>query len=217
MNPWPVLRDSWFFFSRNLATIVALCMPIIVVESLAQFVLASTSGSGTPPAYSDIIDLLFYPLYTAALIIFMAARSNGELPRVANVLAVAVAMWPRFAVLAALNYILLTIGISLLLIPGIYVLVKLAFSEYLLVLRGLTPLAAMRGSFTQTTGHFARILLCGLCAVTPLLVIQFFSLTAGDDLLLRFSLDCLKGLLDLFSTVVMFRLFMLISSETAPR
>jgi hypothetical protein len=217
MNPLPVIRDAWFFFSRNLATIAVLCLPLIMLESLAQYVLASNSGPDTSPAYSVVVGLLFYPLYTGSLIIFLAARSNGEQPRLANVWALALSLWPRFAVLAALSTLLIMVGISLMLLPGLYVLVKLAFSEYLLVLRGLSPLAAMRDSFIQTHGHFARVLLCLLCVMVPLWALDLLSyhLAGKDNDVLLFALDCGNGFLQLFASVVTFRLFMLISSETA--
>lgn len=217
MNPWPVIRDSWFFFSRNLATIALLCLPLIALESLAQYALANASGPDTSPAYSIVVGLLFYPLYTAALIIFLAARSNGEQPSVGNVLALALTLWPRFAVLAALSTLLIMLGISLMLIPGIYVLVKLAFSEYLLVLRGLTPLAAMRDSVMLTRGRFVRVLVCLLCVMVPLWCLDLLSynLADKDNDGLQLALDCANGFLQLFASVVMFRLFMLISSEPA--
>jgi len=217
MNPLPVIRDAWFFFSRNLATIALLCLPWITLESLAQYVLASNSGPDTSPAYSIIIGLLFYPLYTGALIIFLAARSSGEQPRIANVLALTLNLWPRFAVLSALSTLLIMLGISLMVIPGLYVMVKLAFSEYLLVLRSLTPMTAMRDSFTLTSGHFARILLCVMCVMVPLwsLDLLSYNLAGKDNELLIFAIDCGNGFLQLFTSVVTFRLFMLISGESA--
>jgi len=217
MNPFPVIRDAWFFFSRNLLSIALLCLPLIMLESLAQYALASASGPDTSPAYSVVIGLFFYPLYTGSLIIFLAARSSGEQPALSNVWALALSLWPRFAVLAALSTLLIMVGISLMVIPGLYVIVKLAFSEYLLVLRGLSPLAAMRGSFSQTNGHFARILLCVLCVMVPLWALDLlsFNLAGKDNELMLFVLDCANGFLQLFASVVTFRLFMLISSETA--
>lgn len=217
MNPLPVIRDAWFFFSRNLVSIALLCLPLIMLESLAQFVLANASSPDTSPAYSVVIGLFFYPLYTGSLIIFLAARSNGEQPALSNVWAMALSLWPRFAVLAALSTLLIMVGISLMVIPGLFVLVKLAFSEYLLVLRGISPLAAMRDSFGQTSGHFVRILLCVLCVMVPLWSLDMlsFNLAGKDNELMLFLLDCANGFLQLFASVVMFRLFMLISSEPA--
>ncbi len=87
------------------------------------------------PGYSVIVGLLVYPLYTAALILFLDARSRGEAPRTRDLLATALTLWPRFALLTALNTLLILVGISLYILPGLWLMVTLAFSEYLVVLR----------------------------------------------------------------------------------
>lgn len=215
MNPLPIIRDAWYFFRHNLGAIARLCLPIILLEALAQTVLLSSSGEHTPAAYSLLIGLLFYPLYTGALIVFMAARSSGQAPAPANVLALTLRLWPRFAVLTALINVLLMIGAQFLLLPALYVMVKLAFSEYLLVLREASPLAAMRASFMQTNGHFLRILLCILLVALPLWMIESlsFSLVGEGDVLSLFGVETASSVLQLFSSVVGFRLFMVISEQ----
>ncbi|WP_137818285.1 YciC family protein [Pseudomonas sp. 2FG] len=218
MNPLPILRDSWYFFSRNLAAIALLCLPLIVLEGLTQLAVTAWSGSAASPAYGLLVGLLFYPLYTAALILFLDARSRGLQPRTADLLAMALRLWPSFAVLAALSTLLVMLGVSLFVLPGLWVMIKLAFAEYLLVLRGLTPLAALRESFQLTTGHFWRILLCLLSVMLPLWLLDWLSFPTADqqpDALLSFVLDCTNGFLQLFASVVLFRLFMLVSQKPA--
>ena len=109
--------------------------------------------------------LVVYPLYTAALILYLDARSRGEAPRTRDLIAAALLQWPRFALLTALNTLLILIGISLYFLPGLWLMVVLAFGEYLLVLRGMAPLAAMKESARLSRGNFWRILLC-ILAVT---------------------------------------------------
>lgn len=215
MNPLPIIRDAWYFFRHNLGAIARLCLPMILLEALAQTVLLSSSGEHTPAAYSLLIGLLFYPLYTGALIIFMAARSSGQTPAPANVLALTLRQWPRFAVLTALTNLLFMLGAQFLLLPALYVMVKLAFSEYLLVLREASPLASMRDSFMQTNGHFLRILLCILVVVLPLWILESlsFSLVGAGDVLSLFGVETASSFLQLFSSVVGFRLFMVISEQ----
>jgi hypothetical protein len=36
MNPFDVLRDSLYFFKRNLGQIVQLCLPLVIIEALLQ-------------------------------------------------------------------------------------------------------------------------------------------------------------------------------------
>src|SRR5437868_4164057 len=163
MNPLDVRRDSLYFFKRNLRQIVLLCLPLVVFEALLQQWVDHSQGPDAFPGFSVIVGLLIYPLYTAALILFLDARSRGESPRTRDLLAMSVSLWPRFALLTAINTLLILVGLSLYFLPGIWLMVTLAFAEYLLVLRGLQPLAAIKESFRLSRGHFLRILVCILC------------------------------------------------------
>ncbi|GLK92236.1 YciC family protein [Pseudomonas turukhanskensis] len=222
MNPLPIIRDAFYFFTRNLGAITRICLPLIMLESLAQTVLFCVSTSDHSPIYSMLITMAMYPLYTGALIIYMAARSSGDTPPLANVLPLTLRIWPRFAVLTALTNLLFLLGAKLMLLPGIYVLVKLAFAEYLLVVRSASPLAAMRDSFNMTNGHFLRVLLCTMLVVVPLWVLQAVSFgVAGEEevqmseALVVFLIQTGTSFVALFSSVVGFRLFMVIADETA--
>ena len=156
MNAFEVLRDSLFFFKRHLVSIVQLCLPLVIVEAFLQQVVDRATGPESFAASSIIVGLVIYPLYTAALILFLDARSRGESPRNRDLLAMAATLWPRFALLTALNTLLILLGISLYFLPGLILMVMLAFGEYLLVLRGLNPLHAMKESLRLTRGHFCE-------------------------------------------------------------
>jgi hypothetical protein len=214
MNPLDVLRDSLYFFKRNLGQIVQLCLPLVIFEALLQQVVDHSTEPDSFPGISVIVGLLVYPLYTAALILFLDARSRGESPRNRELLAMAASLWPRFALLTALNTVLILLGLSLYFLPGIYLMVTLAFGEYLLVLRGLAPLAAMKESLRVTKGHFLRILLCILCVMGPLWVLKGMTLAAypePQNPVVSVLIDSAHSFLQLFTSVVLFRLFMLIN------
>ena len=214
MNPLEVLRDSLYFFKRNLGQIVQLCLPLVIFEALLQQVVDHSTEPDSFPGISVIVGLLVYPLYTAALILFLDARSRGESPRNRDLLAMAASLWPRFALLTALNTVLILLGLSLYFLPGIYLMVTLAFGEYLLVLRGMAPLAAMKESLRMTQGHFLRILLCILCVMGPLWLLKGATLAAypePQNPVISLLIDSAHSFLQLFTSVVLFRLFMLIN------
>ena len=220
MNPLTVLRDSFYFFQRNLGAIVQLCLPLVILEAVLQQLLDRTLGPEAFTGYSMIVGLLVYPLYTAALILFLDARSRGESPRTADVLAMALTLWPRYALLTAMSTLLILLGLSLYFLPGLWLMVTLAFAEYLLVLRGMPALAAMKESFRLTRGHFLRILICLLCVMTPLWLLKGASVAAWPDLqnpLLAVLIDSAHSFLQLFTSVVLFRLFMLIAGDADAR
>lgn len=219
MNPLDVLRDSLYFFKRNLRQIVLLCLPLVVVEALIQQLVDSSQGPDAFPGYSVIVGLLIYPLYTAALILFLDARSRSESPRARDLLAMSVSLWPRFALLTAINTLLILVGLSLYFLPGIWLMVTLAFAEYLLVLRGLQPLAAIKESFRLSRGHFLRILVCILCVMGPLWILKGASYAVypePQNPALSLLIESAHSFLQLFTSVVLFRLFMLISEAQAP-
>ncbi|VVN83822.1 hypothetical protein PS718_01325 [Pseudomonas fluorescens] len=220
MNAFEVLRDSLYFFKRHLVSIVQLCLPLVIVEAFLQQVVDRATGPESFAASSIIVGLVIYPLYTAALILFLDARSRGESPRNRDLLAMAATLWPRFALLTALNTLLILLGISLYFLPGLILMVMLAFGEYLLVLRGLNPLHAMKESLRLTRGHFWRILLCILCVMTPLWLLKGASLAVypePQNPVIAVLIDSAHSFLQLFTSVVLFRLFMLISESPDKR
>ncbi|MFZ3183245.1 MAG: YciC family protein [Pseudomonas sp.] len=218
MNPLNLLRDTWFFFSRNLPTIALLCLPWVVLENLAQHAINAWLGSAEGMGYSLLAGLLFYPLYSAALILFIDARSRGLQPRVRDLLAAALRLWPSFALLAVLSTLLIVLGASLLVLPALWVMVKLAFAEYLLVLRGLSPLAAIRESMRLTQGYFWPIAACLLVVLMPLWLLDWWTyqqLGEQPNEWLAVLLDSANGFAQLSATVLLFRFYMQLSSLPA--
>jgi len=216
MNPLIVIKDSLYFSRRNLGSIVALCLPLVILEALTKQAVGDAVGTESSTAVELLIGLLFYPLYTGALILFLDARSRGNDPAKRDLLAMALRMWPMFALLSATSTLLIMFGLSLFILPGLWVMIKLVFAEYLLVLRGLTPLAAMRESFTMTQGHMLRILACVVCVYVPLSLLEgisYYVLPEPQSMPVSLAIDSLSSFLQLFTSVVMFRLFMLINTE----
>ncbi|MGD8217611.1 YciC family protein [Pseudomonas thivervalensis] len=219
MNPLEVLRDSLYFFKRHLGRIAQLCLPLVILEAVLQQGVDSALGADGFSGYSVIVGLLVYPLYTATLILFLDARSRGEAPRTRDLIAAALLQWPRFALLTALNTLLILIGISLYFLPGLWLMVVLAFGEYLLVLKGMAPLAAMKESARLSRGHFWRILLCILAVMVPLWLLKGASVSVyppPQNPLISLLIDSIHSFLQLFTTVVLFRMFMLIAEKPEP-
>lgn len=49
MNPLTVLRDSLYFFQRNLSQIVTLCLPLVIVEAILQRIVTMPLAPMHPP------------------------------------------------------------------------------------------------------------------------------------------------------------------------
>lgn len=215
MNPLDALRDAWYFFRQNLLQIILLCLPFLLLEAVLRLQLEGLVAAAKVPLYDVLLGLLFYPLYSAALILFIEARSRGEQPARGALIAMSLTLWPRFVLLAGIGTLAIMLGASLFILPGLWLMVRLVFSDYLLVLRGLSPLQALYESLQLTRGHFWPIFACVLLVMVPIWVIGFMAGDIAADPAGRLLLDLLLGLCQLFTTVVVFRLFMLRTGDNA--
>lgn len=216
MNLLTIVQDSLYFFRTHLFSIVRLCLPLLALQSVAEQLVDAQVHSASRGAFDILIGLLFYPIYTAALILYLDSRSNGEHPPLRLLLATGMRLWPRFALLAAVCSLAVLLGMALYLLPGLWLMARLAFSEYLMVLRGLGPLDAIKQSFALTKAPFWRVLSCVLIVLIPLWLLDAASATVwpdDDNPWLTLAIDCVSGLVQLLTTVLLFRLFML---ETDP-
>ncbi|BBT42171.1 YciC family protein [Pseudomonas putida] len=215
MNPLSVLRDSLYFFRRHLVSILQLCLPLVILEALCTQLLYRQLGDQASAGYGMLVSLLFYPLYSAALILYMDTRSNGQDIAKRNLFARAVQLWPPLALLILISSLLIMAGLALFIFPGVWIMINLVFAEYLLVLRGLPVVQAMRESARMTTGHFMRILVCVVAVLAPLWLLDGLLLMAFPEPQpgVQLALDSLSGFLQLFSSVVLYRLFMLLEND----
>lgn len=212
MNLLSLLRDAYFFYTRHLGSILTLCLPWILLESAARQMLEHWSTPQSLPIQDLTAALLFYPIYTAALILFMHARSTHQQRTLGALLAQAIRGWLPLAVLVGLSSSLITLGGLLYILPGLWLMVKIALSEYLLVLRGLTPIEALRDSFFLTRQRFWLIAGCLLTTFIPTLLAEYalhdWLPASSNSVSLTLSVDGLLGVIQLFSSVVLFRLYM---------
>ena len=212
INPYKVLLESWYFFSHNLRSIAVLCLPLLLIEGVVRQLVEANVAELAPEARELMVTLLFYPLYSAALILFLDARSHQREVSTSQLWSQALRVWPRFAVLAGLSTLLIILGSSMLILPGLWVMLRLVFAEYLLTLGGLSPLAAMRESFRLSNGYFWLCAACIFSVMPPLWVLDWWSYQQlGDqpDAMAAILLDAANGFLQLFVGVVGYRLFML--------
>jgi hypothetical protein len=214
MNPLSILRDTWFFFSRHLGTLLPLCLPWIVIETLVQQQINIAAGSQNFAPWGMAAGLVFYPIYTASLILFMIDAGNGEERTVRELWSASLRLWPAFALLSAITSLLAVVGLSLLLLPGIFILVKLSFSEFLLVQRGRTPIDAMRESFSLTTGHFFLLLTTALVIYAPIMLAEgWINQGSQDAPVLDVALHSVSGFLQLLLTIAAYRIFILLQRQ----
>lgn len=118
MNALRVLREAAYFYSHNFLRIALLCLPLLLLERLSELALREQFGHWPEGALQLLFGVLFYPLYTGMLILFLDARSQGREASAAELFGRALQLWPGFALLTALTSVLVMLGLSLMLLPG---------------------------------------------------------------------------------------------------
>ena len=131
---------------------------------------------------------------------------RGDLPAITPPGWVFGVVWPTL-------YIML--GLSLFIVPGIWIMMRLAFSELILVLRQEPPLRALQASFTLTEGRFWPVFACLANVLVPLWLLDWWTQPSQSDTLLWVLHQTGNGFLQLFAIVVLFRLFMLLEPQQA--
>lgn len=213
-----IITDAYIFFTRHLKQIAAVCAPFLFVASLFDFVLAEAFKGTHLVIFAPLaLNLLIYPIYTAALIQLMARRAGQEQPTNSELIMGAIQRWAPLLVLKTLAVFLIGLGISMLIVPGIWLAIRLAFAEFHLVLFGVNPKTAIQKSFEDTRAHIALVFILLVVTYVPIFVAGLAAdqvvqtLTSND--LFRIIVNTIWSLIGLFVHVVLFRAFMDIASE----
>jgi hypothetical protein len=217
-----IIVDAFSFFLQNFAQIAALCLPFVFATSAFDFIFgAMYKGSPMSIMAPMMLNLLVYPIYTAALIHLMAQRARQASAKNSDLIMTAIQQWAPLFILKAIMVFLIGVGISLLLVPGIWIAVRLVFAEFYLVLFGMTPRAAIVKSFESTHKYFGLLLILLLMTYVPILV---SGLTADHLVQMMTQNDFFRVLvgaawsfLGLFVHVVLFRAFMQVVSEQSTK
>ncbi len=218
-----IITDAYIFFTRHLKQIALVCAPFLFVASLSDFILAEAYKGTHLAIFAPLaVNLLIYPIYTAALIQLMAKRARQEQPTSSELIIGAIQRWVPLLILKTISVFLIGLGISMLIFPGIWLAIRLAFAEFHLVLFGVNPREAIQKSFEDTKKHLALVFMLLLMTYIPIFVAglaadQLVQVFTSNDLF-RIIVNAIWSLIGLFVHVVLFRAFMdVISEPEAPQ
>tara|TARA_B100000508_G_scaffold60333_1_gene47085 strand:+ start:131502 stop:132077 length:576 start_codon:yes stop_codon:yes gene_type:complete len=96
--------------------------------------------------------------------------------------------WISFVFLGMIKFIFILIGLVLFIVPGIYLIVKWMFAEYLVIEKGMKPMEALRASSEMTKGNrwklFGFMLLSMLIGLAGLIVLGVGVLASSSIVIL---------------------------------
>ena len=158
-----IITDAAQFFLNNLTQIAALCLPWLLAAALVEYIIVA-AGQGSDDVRPLFLvawtfNLLIYPIYTGALILLMAKRAQREQPVNRELTLSALRTWQPLFMVHVMASGMTALGLMLLVLPGIYIAVRLSFAEFFLVLEGAKPIEALQKSFLATRPYFVPLLI----------------------------------------------------------
>ncbi len=154
------LREA-YYFSRNqfqpllmIALVYALPSYIIELSLMAQ--------EGKPDRlYLAMINGLFMCLSViqfGAAVLYIDSLSKGQSISVSQAISMAINRMGALLILNLLMGIAVLGGLMLMVLPGLYLVYKLLFAEFYLLLQNQDPVKALKSSYKSTTGFAAELL-----------------------------------------------------------
>ena len=157
-----ILQKAWNLYRRNFVTVLTLALPVwipcIFYEMwkanvpLAEGTLASTLRQEVP------VTLLLSILATSAVYYYLGDETAGRPAGLKAAAKAGLEFWSRMFVTRFVVGVVLIVGFLLLVVPGIYLAVRLAVAEPLILAEEVAGLDAMRRSWDLTKGKFWRVL-----------------------------------------------------------
>tara|TARA_B100000745_G_scaffold299783_1_gene251502 strand:+ start:19902 stop:20426 length:525 start_codon:yes stop_codon:yes gene_type:complete len=131
------------------------------LSALAMLLMMMTTGNALYTALSYIV--------LGGFITLLIAHHDGRHVALDDIFEID-ARWIYFVFASILKGLIIFAGLMLLVIPGIYVFLRLYFVELLVLDRGMRPMEALRASSEMTKGHEWKLFLFTIVAILIILI-----------------------------------------------
>lgn len=153
MNSKSLIAEATYFFATNFVPLaLASALPVLLLWSIPDAVYSVQENTRWHLALIALYILVVYPISSAATLVVTDQLANDEPLTWSGVMAASLRVWWPMMTMTLIKTVLLTAGMLLLIIPGIWLYVRLVLSEPYVALRGAKPMDAINNSFRTTQG-----------------------------------------------------------------
>lgn len=218
-----LLSDSFIFFRHHFSAIAAIILPIIipfeVFAVLYQHVIASDGFALADQLILMVIGLMIYPVYAGGLVFFIVSVLRRDPIDKNTAWRMAWANWSRYLMVTVMVGVAVMLGLSLLILPGIILAARFAFSEFELLLGGNDPFNAISNSWRLTREYMwylaGGFILFTVALYAPYILLEFIS---GPESLGYWAassvLNVLVAIFGALYTIFAFRVYDLVKPQT---
>ncbi|HSG03329.1 MAG TPA: YciC family protein [Marinobacterium sp.] len=206
------LKQSYYFFRSNLSSLLSIQLPFIAGLMLIQRSLVGDLEDGSNLQDQlfmlTAMDLLFVPIYLGASIFYMQSIVDKQPISALQAWALGLKNWGRLFFTFLLSAIAISLGLMLLVIPGLYIAVRLGIANQICLLEGRGPMDALKMSWAGTADLFWTLakglaIIYGFLFVAELMVAPI----AEGSLLFGMLLSVLLDFLNVFGAIYSFRIY----------
>jgi len=154
-----------------------------------------------------VVEAVFGPLVGAATLAALARIRRGEPATYGRSMLAGLAVWPRIFMARLVAGAIVLIGLVCLVVPGLILLVRVSFVDALVVLEGLSLIAALKASNALTAGRRAAIFWTGAALFAGVFSIaSILSVIAGaaEHFVAQVLVDCAIAVLQTVFTIALF-------------
>ena len=159
----PVLIQSWYFFKNNAKEMCAFMLPVFALGMITGVIGVINPQSGVL-GILNIIQIIIGPLFTGGLLLYIANISRGDYPPHQEMLKQAMPFWMTIFIVSMLTGLAIGLGFVFMIIPGIWLLLRLFLAPLYVVFQNKTAPDAIASSFRDSKDHllpFFQILIQG--------------------------------------------------------
>jgi hypothetical protein len=161
-----ILKHAWDLYRKHFgvitAVVVVIWLPLDLLSSYMDHFVFDPDDIRKSFKFSQFLDNFVGIIATAGVISIGYTSYLGQHPSFGGAMAIGANSWGRMWWTRFLTGLALILGLLLLVIPGIYLLVRLALVEPVVVCERVSGSSAMRRSFELTKGRFWQVFLLGL-------------------------------------------------------
>ncbi len=211
------LVDTKQFFFGRFGAICSVLFPALIPINLVYVLSLINLGPSSDATFLVFsISLALYPLYQGALILFIHREiQGGDSRSIGDLYQTVLPLWSSLIVMYAMVLIASAAGFALLVIPGLFIIARLSFTEFECLIHGKSPFEALQQSWRDTEEN-QFLLIVGLAciwAVTTLPVLfiqQAISYESLSGALAYFLLALLGSVITAPITIFRYRVYSLL-------
>lgn len=159
---YKLLLDSWRFFRNHLRVLAFIILPIVLpIEIFAA--IYEYHFLGDEPTMQELLMLripaiIAAPIYSIAVVFYIASIIDNKPLSLGSLWQLGIRYWLMYFIMSFMIGIMAGFGLLLFILPGLFLLAKVAFAQFELLLHGHSPPEALRRSWQRTTGYTLTIM-----------------------------------------------------------